>query len=565
VLRNKKTSQFAPAFARHQPIAPANRSRFNTRADTVLGLGYVDAVLAVLHGLIRALSYDCAGARGRVSVSGSGGGPAYALTWDTTGACVYGGFSHSSGRPAYQAAIVGLCELACRARHPGTADTQVFEVMTRWRTLLTALDAAFPRRGTNAWDVPVLVRALDDVRTRPHIEQVCDALAMAMRCWLPSLTERDLTVCADAVLGLGDGVATVLLADALISPTFDPAPAGAPHAVAASAPTVVPAALSDGTRLAQLIGMAGEERIAQVHRAMARRLPLLLSGATGVGKTEMVLRLAVRAFSWEVEYIRLTPSWTEEYLFGSRVQDADGTWVFTEGPITRWARRVVEGDTVLLLVDELARGHRDVGELVLSLLSAASAEQVRAEGWPLPEDPDPADRYYIIRVKEIQAVYVLPASQAPIVCVTNAGERYTQSLNVREPALARRFAGGYLHIAKYDAAVEREILGAALARQDGRYGRDHPLVAAIVACDIAIDAYHAASDALQHTLDLATLLAWAEAARQLAASGLSDRQALLTAAQDLWLDRVCPLQGERIDPDVRRALLDILDRAAPKP
>lgn len=553
VLRHKKASQFVPDFPRHQRLAPEHCSRYARREDAVLGLGYVDALLAVLHGLVRELSYDRDGARGRISVSGSGGGPAYALTWDTGGACAYGGFSHSSGRPSYQAAIVGLCELLCRARHPGSADAQVEEVVERWHALLAALEASYPRLGAAAWDVPALAKALTDARTRPHIERVCDALETAMRYWLPTLQERELTVCAEPLLEAGAGEAVRIAPLSLLT---------VPASAVVRPPP--PPADTDGAALADLIGMHGPERIARVHRAMARRLPVLISGATGVGKTEMALRLATRAFGWQVEYVRLTPAWTEEYLFGSRVQDVDGTWVFTEGPITRWARRVVDGATVLLLVDELARGHRDVGELVLSLLSAASAEQVAAEGWPLPDEPDPDDRYYVIRVKEVQATYVLPASRAPIVCVTNAGERYTQSLNVREPALARRFAGGYLHLGRYDAGVTRAVLVSALARAGAPRAEADAIAQAIAACDLAVEAHQAATDALDGTLDLATLLAWAGAARGLVLSGMGLRAALLASAQDIWLDRVCPLAGDHVDADVRRALLDIVEREAPR-
>ena len=73
------------------------------------------------------------------------------------------------------------------------------------------------------------------------------------------------------------------------------------------------------------------------------------------------------------------------------------------------------------------------------------------------------------------------------------------------------------------------------------------------------------------TTNLATLIAWGhEVIRQAATpdapkrSGRPDITAAFTiAAQDLWIDMVCPLAGDCRDPEVYRELLAIVQRHAP--
>ncbi len=49
-----------------------------------------------------------------------------------------------------------------------------------------------------------------------------------------------------------------------------------------------------------------------------------------------------------------------------------------------------------------------------------------------------------------------------------------------------------------------------------------------------------------------------------AGSGPPLKPLFITAAQDLWVDMVCPLKGDRKDPEVYRDLLQMLHRHAPE-
>ncbi len=41
-------------------------------------------------------------------------------------------------------------------------------------------------------------------------------------------------------------------------------------------------------------------------------------------------------------------------------EEAGSDWEAVDGPLTRWARRAIGGEQVLLVLDELARGHEVV-------------------------------------------------------------------------------------------------------------------------------------------------------------------------------------------------------------
>jgi hypothetical protein len=73
------------------------------------------------------------------------------------------------------------------------------------------------------------------------------------------------------------------------------------------------------------------------------------------------------------------------------------------------------------------------------------------------------------------------------------------------------------------------------------------------------------------TTNLATLIAWGHEVIRLAAAPGAPRtggrpaikDAFTVAAQDLWLDMVCPLAGDCRDPEVYRELVAIVQRHAP--
>src|SRR5437762_13142749 len=92
VLTHKKHDEFSNgAFERYAPIPDEIRSRYAQAwedpyasgewagSPARLGLGYLQAILAVLGGCIQASSFDAPGCRGRITVQR---GSLYELSWN---------------------------------------------------------------------------------------------------------------------------------------------------------------------------------------------------------------------------------------------------------------------------------------------------------------------------------------------------------------------------------------------------------------------------------------------------------------------------------------------------
>jgi hypothetical protein len=99
----------------------------------------------------------------------------------------------------------------------------------------------------------------------------------------------------------------------------------------------------------------------------------------------------------------------------------------------------------------------------------------------------------------------------------------------------------------------------------------HALIKALIDVDREVLALQRKDEALVMTTNLAILIAWGREIIRLAGEpgtprigGRPDiKGAFLLAAQDLWIDMVCPLAGDRRDPEVYRELLAIVQRYAP--
>ena len=99
LLRNKKAAELAAgAFTALEAIPPAQRSRYapNSEGAIELGLGYVQAVLAVLFGVVTSFAFDAPGAKGRVAMRSTGGSTVYHFSWHATPErLLLGGFIHA--------------------------------------------------------------------------------------------------------------------------------------------------------------------------------------------------------------------------------------------------------------------------------------------------------------------------------------------------------------------------------------------------------------------------------------------------------------------------------------
>ena len=135
-----------------------------------------------------------------------------------------------------------------------------------------------------------------------------------------------------------------------------------------------------------------------------------------------------------------------------------------------------------------------------------------------------------------------------------------------DPAFRRRWTGAWLELEGYDAGDTATILAGHLD-----IPASHALIKALIDVDRDVLALQRKDESLVMTTNLAILIAWGKEVIRLAGEsatprigGRSDiKGAFLLAAQDLWVDMICPLAGDRRDPEIYRELLAIVQRHAP--
>lgn len=580
ILQHKREAELSEgAFARYAPIDPADRSRFSPPAPAhrvELGLGYVQAVLAVLHGVVTVFSYDPPGTAGRVELRSTGGSATYRFAWlDAGDRLTMGGFGHSAGKPTYQSALIALVEAVAlhRSGHTG----QSAELVERWFALVGAMERLHPRRDRTAgWDRRAVAAACAHPDTRAGIVRVCDALRVVLTYRLPDLAPREVSVVTSDPLDRGAGNAAIVPGALLLNPDGIPAPAPSPTATPpepAPSPAPTPSTAPPAPTPERLARRRAAEapappdaprifgpHVTRIELALRRGGPVMLVGPTATGKTTQAFAAALR-LGFGVESVTLDEGWEAEDLFGSYTRTRrDREWTFVPGPVTRWAERAAAGEQVVLLIDELARGHKTVVSAVMRLMN----EHPRAalDGMKLPAPDGEDGPFYIVDVRATQQRIVLPCHRVRIVATANQGDGYT-GIDLSDPAFGRRWSGGWLQLAGYLADEAAKILGDKLGIPPSA-----PLIRAMQQVELQVLAYQKKEESLRATLDLATLIAWGRAARYLfdhattPAKG-NARVAFQDAARDTWLDRLCPLQGADLDPQVERALLGFVTASAP--
>jgi hypothetical protein len=118
-----------------------------------------------------------------------------------------------------------------------------------------------------------------------------------------------------------------------------------------------------------------------------------------------------------------------------------------------------------------------------------------------------------------------------------------------DPAFRRRWSGGWLQLRGYEADVTRSILCDQLALPHGAQ-----LITKLQAVALQVAEYQRREEALIATLDLATLITWGQATLRLVQNGVTIRQAFIESAVDVWIDRLVPLKGAELDPEIERTL-----------
>jgi MoxR-like ATPase len=233
-----------------------------------------------------------------------------------------------------------------------------------------------------------------------------------------------------------------------------------------------------------------------------------------------------------------------------------GGWQAIDGPIARWARRAHGGEQVLLIIDELARGHDSLIAAVMRVLNTYDRDTVTRQGLAIPDDAEGSAAFHIVDLWHTRERLVIPAERVKIIATANLGDRYT-GLDLADPAFRRRWTGGWLYLGPYQADTLGEILSDTL-----ELPRSATLIAKMQAVAAQIEEYQRKEDSLIATLDLATLITWGRTTLALAAE-MRVAQAWSEAAVDVWLERICPLKGAELDADARAALLRIVAAHAP--
>lgn len=637
------------AFTRHEPIAERLRTRHRcawvdvaakgelAKVASPLGLGYLQAVLSVLHLFPVHLSYDAPGMTGRLTGKST---DLYHLSWnEAEGAvCLQGGFIYG-GKPNYQSAVLGLAQAF--AMYLSGERLQSEEFATSWCALLRAMDEAFPRTSREwGWPETDISSACAREPTRSSLLRVCDTLRATMQYHLAAKSRREVLVCMGPVVEPDEGLAVSLegwkLLDAAFiettaasvpplptprsveaAPTTSPTPgttktpgvpaapaggpgkppvrpaslpatptprAAAPAGTTTSAPKpgLPPGGRPSGlapTALARAVHEAEPEAdpttepaedlygpyLEQIAMAVAQGGSLMLVGPTGTGKSSLLFDAASREH-YGTELIVCHEGKRIHVLQGGHTRDEDkgGDWRFASGPITRLARRIARGERVMLILDELARAHREVFAYAMDLLNTYSTREIMAMR-PSSEGDDmqlelPADfgkvpgvRYHILAVDILQRRFVVPTNQVLIAATANQGEGYAGN-DFADPAFCRRWTH-WVHLAGYDDAVVRQILA-----NKCKLPATADLFDAILQVKKEVHAYHTREDALKMTLSLPLLINWARQTQWYYYDHRSKIRSNLpksfeAAARATWLARVCPYQGAELDPDVERTLL----------
>lgn len=191
VLFKKKTAELSRGYYnRGAEVSPSNRSRYNTKpaaASCAIGMGIVQAVLAVLSGHVERFSWCEEGRTGTAHLTSTSSASDYDFSWDEMDPelGLYGGFANG---PTYQLAILHLI-LCFLDRYHGGSDRSA-EVMERWFKLVDGMARYYPggRERGNGWSKQDVGDACRNGEVRPLIEQVADSMWFTLRYRLPELS-----------------------------------------------------------------------------------------------------------------------------------------------------------------------------------------------------------------------------------------------------------------------------------------------------------------------------------------------------------------------------------------
>lgn len=190
VLFRKKAADLSRGYyTRGAEVWPPNRSKYNRKPDDAsceIGMGIVQALLAVLSGHVDRFSWTGQGQVGYAHFASTSSPDDYDFTWDERDPDLglFGGFANG---PTYQLAMLHLILCYLDSLHGG--GDRSAELMECWFTLVEVMTRLYPRRSGpgGAWTKSEVAAACGDSEVRPHIEHTSDAMWFAMRYRLPDM------------------------------------------------------------------------------------------------------------------------------------------------------------------------------------------------------------------------------------------------------------------------------------------------------------------------------------------------------------------------------------------
>lgn len=190
-LFHKKTAELSGGYySRGAEVWPPNRSQHNTRpadASCALGMGIVQALLAVLTGHVERFFWQEQGLVGTAHLISTSSSTDYDFTWDERDPQpgLYGGFAHG---PTYQLAILHLILCYLDLYHGGSERSA--EIIQAWFKLVETMQRFYPGGfdPESGWLKADVASACSQSEVRQRLEHAADAMWFTLRYLLPDVT-----------------------------------------------------------------------------------------------------------------------------------------------------------------------------------------------------------------------------------------------------------------------------------------------------------------------------------------------------------------------------------------
>lgn len=303
------------------------------------------------------------------------------------------------------------------------------------------------------------------------------------------------------------------------------------------------------------------DHLIRIDRTLGWASRIMLVGPTGTGKTSHAIYSAIKR-GYSIEMVTLHPGLDAKELFGgyarSATSEGEGTWAFVPGPLVRWAQQAqTSPNRVMLIIDELARGHSSVIAAIMSLLNPYNGTDILQQGLTIPAGWAVTDDFHIVEVPMTKERIVVPARNIVIVGTSNLGDKYL-GMKLDDPAFMRRW-DSWQFMGNYPAAVTGDILADRLGVPS-----NHETIQAMLRVAEQVDTIQVETQRLTTTLSLPLLLTWGKAYKSMLeqTKGMKRSTALYEAARDTWVESMVPMVGSSLDGELLKKLQSaILDAA----